>query len=141
MKGPPQRPDPTKPGLNIPVRIRIEPEVPFDMPVMRPARDEDGPRRACSMKRHYEEHGYTEGCEACARLSAGMKGSPHSNVCRGRMYRELKKTEEGRKWMTESEARIDEYLNGKVRKDHEEKDEAERKERQAQMPNEDGGKG
>ena len=82
MKGTPQRPDPNKPGLHIPVRIRVEPEVPFEMPVMRIARDEDGPRRAYVMKRLYEEHGYTEGCEGCARLSAGMNARPHSNVCR-----------------------------------------------------------
>ena len=104
------------------------------MPVMRPARDEEGPKRAYIMKRHYEEHRYTEGCEGCTRLSAGMKGRRHRSACRERMYRELKKTEEGRKWMEESEARINEYLEEKIRKDHEEKDEDERKERQAQIP-------
>ena len=41
MKGTPQRPDPSKPGLHIPVRIRVEPEVPFEMPAMRPARNEE----------------------------------------------------------------------------------------------------
>ena len=66
------------------------------MPVMRPARDEEVPRRAYVMKRHYEEHGYAEGCEGCARLSVGMKLRPHSNACREMMYKELKKTEEGR---------------------------------------------
>ena len=82
MKGTPQRPDPDKPGLHIPLRIGVEPEVPFVMPVMRPARDEDGPRRAYVTKRHYEEHGYTEGCEGCARLSAGMKWlASHTPVC------------------------------------------------------------
>ena len=40
MKGTPQQPDPTKPGLHIPVRIRMEPEVPFNMPDMMPAREE-----------------------------------------------------------------------------------------------------
>ena len=90
MKGTPQRPDPGKPGLHIPVRIRVEPEVPFEMPAMRPARNEDAPRRAYVMKRHYDEHGYTEGCEGCSRLSAKMKPRPHSNACRERMYRELK---------------------------------------------------
>ena len=93
MRGTQQRPDPTKPRLHIPVRIRVSPEAPFEMPVMRPARDEDGPRRAYIMKRRYEEHGYTEGCEGCARLSAGMKGRPHSSVCRQRMYKETRKTE------------------------------------------------
>ena len=41
MEGAPLRPDPNKPGLHIPVRIRVEPVVPFDIPVMRLARDED----------------------------------------------------------------------------------------------------
>ena len=59
MKGTPQRPDPTKPGLHIPVSIRMEPEVPFEMPETRPARGEEAPGRAYIMKRHYEEHGYT----------------------------------------------------------------------------------
>ncbi len=98
-KGAPQRPDPSKPGLHIPVRIRVEPEVPFEMPAMRPARNEEAPRRAYVMKRHYVEHGYTEGCEGCSRLSAGMRPRPHSNACRERMYRDLKGTEEGITWI------------------------------------------
>ena len=96
----------------------MEPEVPFEMPAMRPARNEDAPRRAYVMKRHYDEHGYTEGCEGCSRLSAKMKSRPHSNACRERMYRELKGTEEGRKWIEESEARIGDYLESKVRDEH-----------------------
>ena len=83
------------------------------------------------MKRSYAEHGYTEGCEGCARLAAGMKPRPHSNACRGRMYRELKKTEEGRKWMEESEARANDYLEEKLRKDDGSKDE-EKKESQGE---------
>ena len=31
MEGTPQRPGPNKPGLHIPVRIRAEPEVPFEI--------------------------------------------------------------------------------------------------------------
>ena len=69
MKGTPQKPDPTKPGLHIPIRIRLEPEVPFAMPEMRPARDEEAPRRPYLENGHFQEHAYTEGCEACARLS------------------------------------------------------------------------
>ena len=44
MKGTPQRPDPSKPGLNIPVKIRLEPDVSRVMPNTRPARKEEGPR-------------------------------------------------------------------------------------------------
>ena len=97
MKGTPQQPDPTKPGLHIPVRIRMEPEVPLVMPGMKPARGEVGPRRTYVMKRHFEKLGYTEDCAGCARLSTGMKSRPHTGKCRARMDEELKKIEEGRK--------------------------------------------
>ena len=43
MRGTPQRPDPSKPGLSIPVKIRLEPDVKIDMPASRPARKEEGP--------------------------------------------------------------------------------------------------
>ena len=72
----------------------------------------------CNEERHYEEYGYTEGCEGCSRLSAGMKPRPHSNACRERMYRQLKGTEEGRQWIEESEASIGDYLESKVRGEH-----------------------
>jgi len=35
MRGTPQRPDPSKPGLHIPVRIRMEPDVSVQMPSSR----------------------------------------------------------------------------------------------------------
>ena len=45
-----------------------------------------------------------------------MKPRPHSNACRERMYKELKTTEDGREWMDESEARINDYLGIKLDK-------------------------
>ena len=84
MKGTPQMPDPNLPGLHIPVRIRVEPEVPFEMPAMRPARDEEAPRRAYVMKRHYEKHGYTEGCEGCEKAV----GRDETSTVQQRMQRE-----------------------------------------------------
>ena len=106
MKGTPQRPDPTKPGLHIPVQIRLEPEVPFDMPVMIPARDEEGPRRPYIMKRHFEEYGYTEGCDGCGRLAAGMKSKPHSSKCRSRIEEAMRKTPECRKRLECSDMKV-----------------------------------
>ena len=97
MKGTPQQPDPTKPGLHIPVRIRMEPEVPFVIPSMKPAREEEAPRRTYVMKRHFDKLEYTADCEGCARLSTGMKSRPHTGKRRARMYEDLKKTEAGRK--------------------------------------------
>lgn len=96
------------------------------MPATRPARNEEGPWETYILKRHYEEHGYTEGCDACGRASAGMKSKgPHSSKCRKRMYDELGKTEEGRKWLSEAEDRIDEFMVERIRADHEGKDEGE----------------
>lgn len=37
------------------------------------------------------------------------------------MYKEMRPTEEGRKWMEEFEARINDYLKEKIRTTHEEK--------------------
>ena len=44
MQGTPQQPDPSKPGLHIPVRIRMDPPVEVDMPNLRPQREEDMPK-------------------------------------------------------------------------------------------------
>ena len=53
------------------------------MPEMRAARDEEAPRRPYLKKGHFQEHGYTEDCEGCARLSSGMtKSAPHTEECR-----------------------------------------------------------
>ena len=119
MQGTPQKPDPTKPGLSIPVQIRLEPEVPFEIPNLVPARSEEGPRRPYIVKKFFEMHGYTEGCEGCSRLSANMKSKrPHSDKCRERMYQEMKKTDEGKKWLEGAEGRVDDYLEKKLKEDH-----------------------
>ena len=72
MAGSPQQPDPNKPGLHIPIRIRLESEVPVEMPSMRAARDEETPKRPYLKKYHFEEHGYTEDCEGCSRFASGV---------------------------------------------------------------------
>ena len=68
------------------------------------------------MKRHFDDLGYTADCEGCARLSTGMKSRPHTGKCRARRYEQLKKTEEGRKWMAEAGNRINLYLEEQVKK-------------------------
>ena len=65
------------------------------------------------MKRHYEEHGYTEGCDGCGRLSAGMEPRAHSNKCRKRMEEAMRSTEKGRKWMEKANDRIGEWMEEK----------------------------
>ena len=60
MKGTPHRPDPTKPGLSIPVKIRLEPDVKIDMPITRPARKEEGPRHVYLSKEDFKTFGFNK---------------------------------------------------------------------------------
>ena len=46
MQETPQQPDPSKPGLHIPVCIRMDPLVQVDMLELRPQREEDMPKGA-----------------------------------------------------------------------------------------------
>ena len=49
-------------------------------------------------------------------MAAGMKKKRvHSDQCRSRMYEEMKKTEEGRKWIEKAENRIDERFEEKLK--------------------------
>ena len=110
--------------MHIPTKIRLEPPVVMDMPVLKAARDEEGPRRCYLKKGFFQEHGYTAGCEGCSRLSGGItKGIVHREECRERMYVELQKTDKGRKWLERAKDKITEYLETK----HEEFQEEERK--------------
>lgn len=119
MQGTPQRPNPNKLGIHIPIKIRLELAVEVEMPEMKPARAEDTPKRSYLKKYHFEEHGYTVDCEGCARLAAGMDAKPHREEYTKRMYEELGKTEKGRKWMENVEERIGEYLENKVEEEDE----------------------
>ena len=65
MKGIPQRPNPLKPGLNIPLRVQI-PEVPPDAVPPEPAvQREFQPRRLAITKKELDKYGYTPGCIGC----------------------------------------------------------------------------
>ena len=83
MQGALQRPDPAKPGLNIPIRIRFDPPADADAPIIIFARDEDALKRAYLKKSHFDEHGYKVDCEGCNRLVAGiLPRRPHLDSCR-----------------------------------------------------------
>ena len=53
MQGTLQKPDPNKPGLHIPIRIRLEP--PVEVMVPGPEREEEAPKRPYPKKYHFEE--------------------------------------------------------------------------------------
>lgn len=87
MQGTPKQPDPSKPGLHIPVRIRKRPPVQVDMLELRPQREEDVPKVAYIKRRRFEKFGYTEECGGCKRLRSGvMPRRPPLESCRKRIY-------------------------------------------------------
>lgn len=126
MKGTPQKPDPSKPGLNIPAKMRLELDVAIDMPITRPARKDEGPRAAYLTREDFRNFGFILGCDGCGRLSSGMASRPHASKCRKRMHEEMKKTAEGRRRSEEADRKIHEYLESKLVAEHGVKDGADR---------------
>lgn len=77
------------------------------------------PRKAKITKKYYEKFGWTEGCEACGRMRAGLSQRAHSEACRSRMEKELKNDEEGGKLLEEATQREVKFLERRVREDAE----------------------
>ena len=102
------------------------PDVRIDMPVSRPAGKEEGPRDVYLSKEDFRNFGFTEGCDGCSRLAAGMASRPHTSKSRERMKEEMKKTPEGRRRLEKADREIHEYLESKLMEEHGTKDEAER---------------
>ena len=68
--GTPSQPDPSKPGMSIPIKISILKcdDVPLDEVV--PPKEPEAPRRVYIKKRHLAQYGFTPDCEACKRMKA-----------------------------------------------------------------------
>ena len=89
----------------------MDPPVHVDMPELRPQREEDMPKGAYIKKHHFDRFVFTEDCEGCRRFRSGvMPRRPHLESCRKRIYEELSKPEEGRKWVGKANIKMDEYL-------------------------------
>ena len=119
LRGTPQKPDPQRPGLVVPIRIN------FDMPAEAMPLAEGPqvrPRQARRMKitsRMLEQYGFTEGCEGCRFKQAGLEESRnHSEVCRKRVEEAIEATEEGKR----AKARQDERVNSWIAERMEEAD-------------------
>ena len=59
--------------------------------------EEKKARRAYLKAADFEAHGYSDGCDGCARLQAGMDPRPHTETCRSRLGEELAKGD-SRRW-------------------------------------------
>jgi len=111
MVGTPQQPDPTKPGLKIPIRINFDTAeagepVPSELP-----KNEGPVRRNRMTPRALEKYGYTEGCPGCQCKKAGLDESRnHSEECRARIEAELDKEEAGREKLRKQAERINRWM-------------------------------
>ena len=59
--------------------------------------EEKKARRVYLKAADFEAHGYSDGCDGCARLQAGMDPRPHTETCRSRLEEELAKGD-NRRW-------------------------------------------
>ena len=94
MKGTPSQPDPNKPGLTIPVRVRFDP-IAADIPVEELGDHEVVSRRERITPKTLETYRYTKGCDGCLYKRAGLGESKnHSEACRRRIQ-ELRQSDRG----------------------------------------------
>ena len=85
IRGTPSQPDPNKPGLYIPVRVRFDPVL-ADIPVEQVQETEVRTRRERITKRTLNKYGYTAGCDGCLYKDAGLNESKHhTEACRKRI--------------------------------------------------------
>ena len=90
MQGAPSRPSTAMPGLHIPIAIHIEEGNSAGIPVETTRRHEEKRARRVYLKAaDFDTHGYTDGCDGCSRLQAGMEPRPHTETCRTRLEEEL----------------------------------------------------
>ena len=109
MKGTPARPDPSMPGIDIPIRIRVVMEFPNAVAESaQPLRNEDQPRKAYLKKSDFEKFGFSEDCEGCRRLMAGLAARPHKETCRHRMETHLEEEEHPR-WRRAQDRKEDKF--------------------------------
>ena len=98
LKGTPQQPDPSRPGLAVPVRVNFDAPAdvaPLEANLAAPSRQI---RRMKITARMLAKYGFTEGCEGCRYKQAGLDESRnHSEACRTRIEEAMEEDEEGKR--------------------------------------------
>ena len=111
MRGTPQQPDPSKPGLAIPVRVNFDPPAVAEAIPAAPEPNHRQIRRMKITNRMLEKYGYSQGCEGCRYKQAGLgETRNHSEVCRARILEAMDNDEDGRRKKEEEEERINRRL-------------------------------
>ena len=98
MQGTPAQPSTAMPGHHIPIPINIEQDNIDGAPVeATQGQEEKKARRVYLKATDFETYGYSDNCEGCSRLQAGMDARPHTETCRARLDEELAKGD-NRRW-------------------------------------------
>ena len=126
MKGTPQQPDPSRPGVAIPIKVNIDPPheespAPAEGPVDKCDR-QIRPMRITGVM--LQKYGYTEGCDGCRYKRAGMREArPHTEVCPRRIGEAMMGDETDRRKKEEDDERVNWRLAEKMEKILKEKQE------------------
>ena len=109
LRGTPQQPDPSRPGLHIPIRVHFDP-VPGGGGLSNPPGPGPDSRQIRRMKitpAMLAKYGYTDNCEGCRYKEAGFDDSRnHTEACRARIEKALDGDEHGRRYKAEQDLRI-----------------------------------
>ena len=121
IRGTPQQPDPSRPGLKIPVKITFEP--PREELIVPTARDtETGKvRRMMITPAMLDKYGYTEGCDGCRTKRAGLKERRgHTEECRARIEAAMAEDSEDKGRWERNKERLDRRMAEHLEKKEEE---------------------
>ena len=105
LQGTPQQPDPSRPGLAVPIRVHFdEPPAAIVGPL---APEKRQIRRMRINAELLKQHGYTPGCEGCRFRRAGLGESRgHSEECRSRIEAAMAQSEAGKRALDEHRLRM-----------------------------------
>ena len=110
LKGTPQQPDPSKPGLNVPIKINFDPPVEGEFLASDDGPDESQVRRIRRMRITQDmlnKYGYTEGCDGCRYKRAGFREHrEHNPECRARIDKAMHEDEVDKDKWEKNEERI-----------------------------------
>ena len=136
MQGTPQRPDPRKPSLSIPVSVSVDIMQEDESGIyVETARREAMPRSPHIRQWMLDEFGYTDGCQGCDFKKAGMSAQrPHNQKCRDRMEIAMEKDERGRRAKAAAKDRFDHWAA--LEMEENDKKEAQRKMEENQQKDE-----
>ena len=117
IKGTPQKPNPSKLGIEIPIKIRFEPTPVVSNPPVVLLRREVAPRKMKITQRLIDKYGMTEGCQGCAYKGSGLDDHRgHSQRCRERIEKAIAEDEEEKRVKERQDEKVNQWLAEQLEK-------------------------